>query len=180
MKYASIPGDSSIKNIMPARIKVQSGVAMAQKRKSEFWDDEITGVVEDAEARKRVLINGLNRGLTDKAKRAVWEHVVAAGNEVGQRERTVAHMQPELQYPYITRRKITSRLFHIKVGFINNYWSLRSNLIVRDFISEAPGSFYYFKALISKTGDQTLLTLLFSCWLKHVTFAVLLWAVYMS
>lgn len=24
MKYASIPGDSSIKNIMPARIKVQS------------------------------------------------------------------------------------------------------------------------------------------------------------
>lgn len=78
-------------------------------------------MVEDAEARKRVLINGLNRGLTDKAKRAVWEHVVAAGNEVGQRERTVAHMQPKLQYPYITRRKTTSRLFHIKVGFMNNY-----------------------------------------------------------
>lgn len=94
---------------------------MSRKRKSEFWDDEITGVVEDAEARKRVLINGLNRGWTDEAKRAVWEHVAAAGNEVGQRVRTVAHIQPELQCPYITRRKITSRLFHIKAGFINNY-----------------------------------------------------------
>lgn len=49
-------------------------------------EDEITSALEvEAAVRHHVIFVGLTSGPTDKAKHAVWECVVAAESEAGQR-----------------------------------------------------------------------------------------------
>lgn len=54
-------------------------------------DDKITKM--ETEARQHVLHNGLNSGLTNKAKYAALECVATAENKVGQNDRTVADLK---------------------------------------------------------------------------------------
>lgn len=62
-------------------MRVQSGIAMDQKRKSRFLEDKIVAMAEEIEARQHVLFSGVNRGLTSKAKHAAWECVTEAHSE---------------------------------------------------------------------------------------------------
>lgn len=54
--------------IMLAQIKDKSGIAINQKRKANVFEDEITPMVEEIEARQHVLFGGLTSRLTNKAK----------------------------------------------------------------------------------------------------------------
>lgn len=78
---------------MPAQTRVQSEITVEQKRKSNFLEGEITAMVEEIEARKQILFSGLNSGLINGAKHAVWECVAAAVNIVEQTDRTVADVK---------------------------------------------------------------------------------------
>lgn len=50
-------------------------------------------MVEEIEATKQILFSGLNSGLINGAKHAVWECVAAAVNMVEQTDRTVADVK---------------------------------------------------------------------------------------
>lgn len=50
-------------------------------------------MVEEIEDRQHVLFDGLNSGLTNKAKQVAWECVAAAVNEVGQQDRTLSDVK---------------------------------------------------------------------------------------